>query len=47
MVGLSLDEDPVAWEAALKRLDLPWSQGRLPPVRFGESPFILAAESDE
>jgi thiol-disulfide isomerase/thioredoxin len=28
-VGLSLDEDRSAWEASLKRLDLPWQQGRL------------------
>jgi hypothetical protein len=28
-LGLSLDEDPTAWQAALKRLDLPWPQGRL------------------
>jgi thiol-disulfide isomerase/thioredoxin len=29
MLGLSLDDDPAAWQAALKRLDLPWPQGRL------------------
>jgi thiol-disulfide isomerase/thioredoxin len=28
-LGLSLDEDQGAWQAALKRLDLPWPQGRL------------------
>ena len=28
-LGLSLDEDAAAWQAALKRLDLPWPQGRL------------------
>jgi thiol-disulfide isomerase/thioredoxin len=28
-LGLSLDEDAAAWQAALKRLDLPWQQGRL------------------
>jgi thiol-disulfide isomerase/thioredoxin len=28
-LGLSLDEDPAAWQAALKRLDPPWSEGRL------------------
>jgi len=28
-LGLSLDDDPAAWEAALKRLDLPWPQGRI------------------
>jgi thiol-disulfide isomerase/thioredoxin len=29
VLGLALDEDPTAWQAALKRLDLPWPQGRL------------------
>ena len=29
LVGLSSDEDPAAWKAALKRLDLPWPQGRI------------------
>ena len=29
MLGLSLDEDAAAWQASLKRLDLPWQQGRL------------------
>jgi beta-lactamase regulating signal transducer with metallopeptidase domain/protocatechuate 3,4-dioxygenase beta subunit/thiol-disulfide isomerase/thioredoxin len=29
MLGLSLDEDAGAWKAALERLDLPWTQGRL------------------
>src|SRR5205085_12644478 len=28
-LGLSLDEDAAAWQAATQRLDLPWSQGRL------------------
>jgi RNA polymerase sigma factor (sigma-70 family) len=28
-LGLALDEDPAAWQAALKQLDLPWQQGRL------------------
>jgi thiol-disulfide isomerase/thioredoxin len=28
-LGLSLDEDPTGWQAATKRLDLPWPQGRL------------------
>ncbi|HLN30149.1 MAG TPA: sigma-70 family RNA polymerase sigma factor [Gemmataceae bacterium] len=28
-LGLALDESPAAWQAALKRLDLPWQQGRL------------------
>ncbi|MGA2254934.1 MAG: carboxypeptidase regulatory-like domain-containing protein, partial [Thermoguttaceae bacterium] len=28
-LGVSLDDDPAAWEAALKRLDLPWLQGRV------------------
>ena len=28
-LGLSLDEDPAAWDAAVKGLDLPWPQGRL------------------
>lgn len=28
-LGLSLDEDQAAWQAALKRLDLPWPQGRV------------------
>jgi thiol-disulfide isomerase/thioredoxin len=28
-LSLSLDEDRAAWQAALKRLDLPWPQGRL------------------
>ena len=28
-LGLSLDHDPAAWQASLKRLDLPWPQGRL------------------
>jgi RNA polymerase sigma factor (sigma-70 family) len=27
-LGLSLDEDTAAWQAALGRLDLPWPQGR-------------------
>jgi uncharacterized GH25 family protein/thiol-disulfide isomerase/thioredoxin len=28
-LGLALDDDPAAWQAALGRLDLPWPQGRL------------------
>jgi thiol-disulfide isomerase/thioredoxin len=28
-LSLSLDDDPAAWQAALKALDLPWMQGRL------------------
>jgi thiol-disulfide isomerase/thioredoxin len=28
-LGLSLDDDAVAWQAALKQLHLPWPQGRL------------------
>jgi thiol-disulfide isomerase/thioredoxin len=28
-LGLSLDDDSAAWQAGLKRLDLPWPQGRL------------------
>jgi thiol-disulfide isomerase/thioredoxin len=28
-LGLSLDDDPVAWQTALKQLNLPWQQGRL------------------
>jgi thiol-disulfide isomerase/thioredoxin len=28
-LGLALDDDPAPWQAALKRLDLPWPQGRL------------------
>lgn len=28
-LSLSLDDDPAAWRAALKGLDLPWRQGRL------------------
>jgi thiol-disulfide isomerase/thioredoxin len=28
-LSLSLDHDAAAWRAALKRLDLPWTQGRL------------------
>lgn len=28
-LSLSLDDDPAAWRTALKRLDLPWRQGRL------------------
>lgn len=28
-LSLSLDNDPAAWQAALKRLDLPWQHGRL------------------
>jgi thiol-disulfide isomerase/thioredoxin len=28
-VGLSVDEDAAAWQAAVKRLNLPWPQGRL------------------
>jgi thiol-disulfide isomerase/thioredoxin len=28
-LGLALDHDPAAWRTALKRLDLPWAQGRL------------------
>jgi thiol-disulfide isomerase/thioredoxin len=27
-LGLSLDEDAAAWREAVKRLDLPWPQGR-------------------
>jgi RNA polymerase sigma factor (sigma-70 family) len=27
-LGLSVDEDAAAWQEAVKRLDLPWSQGR-------------------
>jgi hypothetical protein len=29
MLGLSLDDDAAAWQAALRPLDLPWQQGRL------------------
>jgi thiol-disulfide isomerase/thioredoxin len=29
VLGLSLDEDADAWKAAVKRMDLPWPQGRL------------------
>lgn len=28
-LGLSLDSEPAAWQAMLKRLHLPWPQGRL------------------
>ncbi len=28
-LSLSLDDDPAAWQAALKQLHLPWPQGRL------------------
>src|SRR5262249_47534873 len=28
-LGLALDEEDAAWQAAVKRLDLPWPQGRL------------------
>jgi thiol-disulfide isomerase/thioredoxin len=28
-VGISVDADDAAWQAALKRLGLPWSQGRV------------------
>lgn len=28
-IGLSLDENAAAWQAAVKTLELPWSQGRL------------------
>jgi len=28
-LSLSLDDDPAAWQTALKSLDLPWMQGRL------------------
>jgi thiol-disulfide isomerase/thioredoxin len=28
-LGLSLDDDAAAWQAALKQLDLPWPHGRL------------------
>ncbi len=28
-LGLSLDHDPAAWRTAIKRVDLPWRQGRL------------------
>jgi RNA polymerase sigma factor (sigma-70 family) len=31
-LGLSLDEDATAWQAALKRLDPPWIEGRLAAV---------------
>jgi RNA polymerase sigma factor (sigma-70 family) len=34
-LSLSLDDEPAAWQAALKRLDLPWPQGRL--ATAGES----------
>ena len=29
MIGLSLDDDPATWQAAMKGLELPWPQGRL------------------
>jgi hypothetical protein len=29
VLGLSLDDAPAVWHAALKRLDLPWQQSRL------------------
>src|SRR6516164_9814129 len=29
ILGLSFDDNPESWQAALKRLDLPWPQGRL------------------
>jgi thiol-disulfide isomerase/thioredoxin len=28
-LGLSLDQDAAAWQTVLKRIDLPWPQGRL------------------
>ncbi|HEV3439142.1 MAG TPA: hypothetical protein VG122_17375 [Gemmata sp.] len=28
-LGLALDEDRSAWQAAMKQLDLPWKQGKL------------------
>jgi peroxiredoxin len=37
MLGLSLDDDPSAWQAALKSLDLPWQQGRLAATAAGVS----------
>jgi thiol-disulfide isomerase/thioredoxin len=30
LLGVSLDDDPAAWQTALGRLNLPWPQGRLP-----------------
>ena len=33
LLGLSLDDHQAAWQAALKRLDLPWPQGRLAAAR--------------
>jgi RNA polymerase sigma factor (sigma-70 family) len=36
-LGLSLDEDQAAWQEALKRLDLPGPQGRLPGGAAGVS----------
>jgi thiol-disulfide isomerase/thioredoxin len=29
MLGLSVDDDSATWQDALKKLDLPWPQGRL------------------
>jgi RNA polymerase sigma factor (sigma-70 family) len=37
ILGLSLDHDLAVWEAALKRLDLPWQQGRLSATVAGVS----------
>ena len=30
ILGLSLDSEPAVWQAALKHLELPWQEGRLP-----------------
>jgi RNA polymerase sigma factor (sigma-70 family) len=37
LLGLSVDHDPAAWRAALKRLDLPWQQGRVAAAEAGVS----------
>jgi thiol-disulfide isomerase/thioredoxin len=36
-LSLALDQDSAAWRAALKRLDLPWQQGRLAATGAGVS----------
>jgi thiol-disulfide isomerase/thioredoxin len=36
-LSLSLDHEAAAWHEAVKRLDLPWSQGRLTTTEAGVS----------
>jgi thiol-disulfide isomerase/thioredoxin len=41
-LSLSLDDDPAAWQAELKRLDLPWPQGRLAATGDAGIPSVPA-----